>query len=447
MHKVLRVTCIGFMLAPAMALNATAGGFGVREQSTALQGMSFAGNAAGGELSSMYWNSAAAAYGTGCNSSSNLAIASVRLKETAEGGRLVTGTPAGNGLPAVPGSQVTSADVGSLAGIPASYMNCQLSRQLYFGLGINAPFAAATKPDNRWAGSTVANTTKILTTNINPALAYKLTPELTIGVGAQIQHMSLHLTRYGLFSVASPTVPLAPPADFTADGWAVGFTAGALWQPTHQTTLGIGYRSAITQDIEGSYTRGASLAAGPAREVNGKSEVKLPDILTLSIRHQATQRLAVLGTFEWSNWSRIGQSVVTSGNCTNGICDRLQLDYSNGYMFSIGAEYAMSPALTLRGGVAYERSPVTNSVRDIAVPDSSRIMTSVGLSYKVTDNATMDLAYSHIFFDDATFCLAQRELNGGSSHCSASTPAAAVLLKGSSDNAIDLFSLGLKYKF
>ena len=38
---------------------AEAGGFAIREQSAQFQGSSFAGSAAGGGLSSMYWNPAA----------------------------------------------------------------------------------------------------------------------------------------------------------------------------------------------------------------------------------------------------------------------------------------------------------------------------------------------------------------------------------------------------
>lgn len=428
---------------------AAAGGFGVREQSAHFQGMSFAGSAAGGDLSSMYWNSAAAAFGTGCNSSANVAIAAPRLRETAESGRLVTGSPAmPPAIPAVRGNTATSTDVGGIAGIPASYVNCQLSQQLYFGLGLNAPFAAASKPDDPfWAGATAASTTKIVSANINPVLAYKVAPGLTVGAGVQIQHMSIHLTRRGLFSTVSAATPLTPSADYTADGWATAFTAGGLWQPLRSTTIGLGYRSAITQDVEGTYTRGASLAAGPGRSSSGKASVKLPDIVTLSVRHQATPTLAILGTFEWSNWSRIGESTVSSTGCAGGICDRLQLDYSNGYLLALGAEFAASPKLTLRAGLAFERAPVTDSVRDIAVPDSNRIMTSAGLSYKVTDSAVIDLAYSHLFMDDAPICIAQREANGGSSHCTGSTRPAAILFKGKSENAADLVSVGMKVKF
>src|SRR5438067_790149 len=89
--------------------NANAGGFGVREQSAYFLGSSFAGSAAGGDVSSMFWNSAATAARPGCNSSSNFTAAFGEAKETAQAGIFVTGVPAA----AAPGLSPTSADVGT----------------------------------------------------------------------------------------------------------------------------------------------------------------------------------------------------------------------------------------------------------------------------------------------------------------------------------------------
>jgi len=55
--------CAGLVL----STSAHAGAFAVREQSSYYQGMSFAGAAAGDDISSMFWNSAAAAAAPGIN--------------------------------------------------------------------------------------------------------------------------------------------------------------------------------------------------------------------------------------------------------------------------------------------------------------------------------------------------------------------------------------------
>src|SRR6516164_11763616 len=73
---------------------ASAGSFGVREQSAYFLGSSFAGSAAGGDISSMFWNSAATAARAGCNASADFTTAFGQIKETAGGGSFVTGVPA-----------------------------------------------------------------------------------------------------------------------------------------------------------------------------------------------------------------------------------------------------------------------------------------------------------------------------------------------------------------
>jgi long-chain fatty acid transport protein len=97
--------------------------------------------------------------------------------------------------------------------------------------------------------------------------------------------------------------------------------------------------------------------------------------------------------------------------------------------------------------VGYETSPIQDSTRDIQIPDSNRIFLSAGASYKYSEQISVDFGYSHLFFQDAPFCIADPSRNGGTSHCTAGTPAGAVLLRGSSDNSADLVAVGLRYRF
>jgi long-chain fatty acid transport protein len=72
----------------------------------------------------------------------------------------------------------------------------------------------------------------------------------------------------------------------------------------------------------------------------------------------------------------------------------------------------------------------------------------LGASYKYSEKIIVDFAYSHIFFEDAPFCIASAAANpGGSTHCNAATPPAAILLRGSNDSSADLISVGLRYRF
>lgn len=430
----------------ALTAPAHAGGFAVHEQSTTFLGSAFAGSAAGGDISSIYWNSAATAALTGCNAASSYSLILGRSDERADSGLFVDGTTIPPGI-AVPGLTPTETDVGSDVLVPASYLSCQLSDKLFVGLALNSPFGLLTKPDDlAWAGSPIAVTSKVFSANLNPTIAYKLTPALTVGAGVQIEYFEIRLN-HGSF--ASPLLgPLAGFRTYEADDWGVGATAGVLWQPLSGTSVGVGYRSAVSLDVEGPFRRGPGLTTGRALATQATADLTLPEQVTFSFRQAVAPGWAVLGTVEWVNWSRLGDVAAVGPGCDpTGVCEVLNLNYRDGWFYSLGAEYAYSPALVLRAGAAYEVSPIEDRTRDILVPDSNRVFLSLGASYKHSEQIVLDFAYSHLFFEDAPFCMARAAANAGSTHCNSGTPPAAILLRGDSETAVDIVSLGLRYRF
>jgi long-chain fatty acid transport protein len=315
------------------------------------------------------------------------------------------------------------------------------------GLAINAPFGFTTKPENTgWAGSPISITSKTVTFDINPTLAYRLTPEFTIGVGVQIEYLSTKLT-HGTFN--SFGGPLVGARSFDGDDWGLGATVGVIWQPSRATSIGLGYRSAVSMDLSGRYVTTSGLLSGPALSAKTVASLTLPDEVTLGARHRLTDQVSLLGTVEWQNWSRIQNVSAVGSGCAPpaGVCETLNLNYRDGWFYSFGAEYASSPWLTLRAGLGYELSPIQDSTRDILLPDSNRIHLNFGASYKHSDQLTFDFGYAHVFFENGPFCIANAALNAGTSHCHSATAPTAVLLSGRSEVSVDVLSLGMKYKF
>jgi long-chain fatty acid transport protein len=429
---------VAALLASAAITETQAGGFGVREQSTEFQGESFAGTAAGGALSSMFWNPAAAAAKDGINSEASYTFFLPDASITATGGALASGPFSGPGT--------NGGQFGHDAWAPASYVNYQINDRLYAGLALNSPFGFAVKPSNLYDGSPLVETTKIFSFDINPNLAYKLTPDITVGAGIQIEYLHEHVTS-GAFppflnfalGVGAGLPPVTGGSVDVAD-WGVGAMAGAIWTPTATTTLGLGYRSPIDFDLHGG-CKGTSLqnfavnnfaGCGTYQTVNGK--LTTPDTLTFSVRQDLNERFTVLGTIEWQGWSRIQPSVSYTNNGTPILYSPVGFD--DDWFFAIGAEYKYSPYLTLRAGLSYEKAPVTDSNRTFFLPDADRWTPSVGASYKYSDKITIDVAYSHIFLKDAP-------ITQGAGALSALT--GPILLTADAQTNVDVFSLGLKY--
>lgn len=393
------------LLAMAAGTSAvSAGGFDIHEQSTVFLGSASAGSAAGGSLGSMFWNPAATAQFSGLNSESSYTLV------LPNGNIDITSSPFGTGR---------SGDIGIDATTSASYGAYQFAPDLWLGIAITSPFGLATKPDNAgYPGSYLGVTSKLLTVNANPTIAYRIAPGITIGAGIQIEWAQ------GKLQFREPTGDVA---QFGGTDWAFGATAGITIEPTAGTTIGLGYRSQMTHDLEGTF-HGDLLTGGA--NVPAIGTIDLPDIVTLSLRQVVTPTTRLLGTVQWSNWSRFKDLALSSpvGNLA------VQSNWDDGWFFSVGGEYDYSPALTLRSGVAYEISPIDDATkRLVQIPDNNRVWLSIGASYKWSDAITLDVGYSHIFIQDGGLDLY--------------SPLGQGPFVGNVEASVDLFSVGMRTKW
>jgi long-chain fatty acid transport protein len=409
MARVTKLVGRGALAATIIGLGATAataGGFMVREQGALGQGASFAGAGASQALSAMFLNSAAVTSLSGTNVDSTLSFILPEANVTTAPGSKYYGNPLVN----------QSTDIGHEAVVPASYMNHQFKSdpRLFIGLGMNSAFGLHTEPDKRWAGSEVGGSTSLFTVNFNPTLGYKFSDQLSVGVGAAFEYAK------GTFKFATGS-PNGPNSFFTGDDVAIGATAGVMYTPTPSTRIGLGWRSAITHELEGRFATGGALVGVPAFDarinagVPAKVELRLPDIVNLSLQQAVTPQLTLLGSVEWTNWSRFQDLTVTSTQpgytlLTGGplalapagsTVGKIDAPWGDGWFFSAGVEYAINPKLTVRAGGAYEISPIKNATdRIVGIPDADRIWASMGFSYNISPTTTVDFGYSHVFVEE-----------------------------------------------
>src|SRR5262245_43576693 len=80
-----------------------------------------------------------------------------------------------------------------------------------------------------------------------------------------------------------------------------------------------------------------------------------PQEMLLSVYHDLTRDLAVMGNFGWQNWKSFGNPNVTirGGNTIETTAD---LHFSNTYHFSISAMSRIAPASPLPAGFTFDTS-------------------------------------------------------------------------------------------
>lgn len=358
--------------------SAQAGAFGLREQSATGQGLSFAGVASGsGGGSSLFWNPATIGLIPGFQSEWHAAAIIPRSEITP----VFT-------LPAGLAALGPSGDIGLDAVVPSSYTSYQLNDRWTIGFSTNAPFGLATKPNPIWAGQLYARTTSVFSFEAGPSVAYRVNDWLTVGAGVRAQYFKV---RYFSAIGPSPTFPspFAPSAGLEGDGWGFGYSLGAVLTPFAGTTIGIGFRSAVEHELDGQFQyAGIPIRAG----------LVLPETVSVGLSQRFTDAFTLHATAEWTNWSRLGfPRVYGPTGALFGPIPALPLDYDDGWFFSVGGEYRLNPAWTLRAGLGYEISPIDVENRSPRLPDADRIWLSLGATYNWSDQLSFDLGYTHIF--------------------------------------------------
>ncbi|WP_375459611.1 OmpP1/FadL family transporter [uncultured Enterovirga sp.] len=367
------------MAALAMASSAAqAGAFGLRTQSTNAIGMAWAGNASGAPgISSMFWNPATVTMNPGYTSEYNISYVSPDVHVTP-----IAPTP-GVALGLGP-----SGNIGQDAAVPASYTAYQVNDTVWVGLANGSLFGSITKPNDNWAGQVYSRSSRVTSLSFTPLIGIKLNDVVSFGIGPTAQYFKVRLNS------ASGLAPTSRNVTLEGDDWSAGVAAGVTVTPFEGTTIGVGYRSSIRHELGGTLRVPVGAAGGVVTPI--KVALNLPEQVTVGITQQVTPDLKVSAGFEWMNWSRLGTQAIQSMVSDRPI-QNFPLNYKDGYLYSIGAEYQLTRDLAIRFGTGYEQSPISDRNRSTRLPDVDRIFVAVGASYDWNEKIRISASYNHYF--------------------------------------------------
>lgn len=162
-----------------------ASGFSLLEQSASRLGTAFSGAAAAADdATTIFYNPAGMAK---LSESQLLVFASGVLISSEFNSRSTQpalGQPLGN----------EDGDAGSWNAIPSAYIAVPLNDKFAVGLGVNAPFGLKLEYDDGWMGRFQALNSEITTYNFNPSLSWRVSEQLSLGVGVDYQRIQAELT-------------------------------------------------------------------------------------------------------------------------------------------------------------------------------------------------------------------------------------------------------------
>ena len=398
-------------VASAFATQANAAGFMLTEQSAGALGRAYAGVGVDGtDISGTFYNPATMALHQGTKFQAGFVHVGLNLDYagddgSTENGRLKSQT------------------------IPHGYITHQINDSTWVGLAMTVPFGMGTEFDDDWEGAGRGISAQVLTFDFNPNVAWKMTDKFSVGAGVSIQYASAELKMRNYIAETVHGQSLAAliaggPADadtvlrdssvdskLEVDSIAWGFNLGAMWCPAENLRFGVSYRSKINHDADGDLTinnvraRGslagqeATLQAilrgvGNYGTMNGEATLSTPAWVMVNAAWDVNDLLSLYATFRWTDWSSFDELKITS----NGVeKSTIRNDWKDTYLGSLGADLRLTDWWTLRGGIAYESSPISDPrTRTAIIPDADRWWFAIGSSFKVTKDLQADVSFAHL---------------------------------------------------
>lgn len=250
------------------------------------------------------------------------------------------------------GGGSSGGDAGENYALPNAYLTWQVTPNFSAGIGISQPAMLDTEYDAGWQGAATGVKSEITTVNVNPSVAYKLNETVALGLGLNYQTMDVRLTN--------------ATSSYKADDSALGWNVGALFTLSPAMRVGVAYRAKIDHDLSGG------------------ADIDTPAAATLSVWQQVSDRWEAMGDLSYTRWSSVDG-----------------FDFDNSWRIAWGAAYKYSDQAKLKFGIAYDRSPVSDSKRTVRMPDNDRLWLSLGGQWKFGRASVVDAGYAYRYMKDA----------------------------------------------
>lgn len=252
-----------------------------------------------------------------------------------------------------------------------------------------------------------------------PSIAFQVTDNLALGAGyVRAMQTYAHAQPIRLSGAAEPSSLAGANfyLDADTDGWGQGGIFGALLKLGEKTRLGASYTTHMKVKLKGrteSTLRNNptlvpfGIADGARNNYATSGTMRIPQVVSAGISHQARPDLLLAFDWQWFDWSNAdalhlylydGSNASINAVIGQNIRDALLYDFRDAFTYQFGAEYTPSPRLALRAGYIF----ATNPVRDLTIQPTQNgnlqhtISLGAGTQMEGWD---MDVAWSHSFFN------------------------------------------------
>jgi long-chain fatty acid transport protein len=281
------------------------------------------------------------------------------------------------------------------------------------GLGVQPFGGAILEWPSDWAGRYRITDIDRQVFSVIASAGIEVIPQVRIGGGVMYYRTMQNLKLKGWQEPFSglPPVPGTPDAtaelDMDGDAWT--YSVSAEIDPIRGVplTIAVDYKHKATQDLDGDVTfsglqPGATVTPGISAlytATSAEEELTIPNLLNVGIAYRFMKPLLATFTYTFDRWVVYGEDRFQLNTGIPFVVDR---KYGNGHTFRAGAEYDLSRAFQIRGGVQRDLSGLTTSTYSPTLPDSDSWGVSLGGTLRFGRGFSVDAAVFYANFDEVT---------------------------------------------
>jgi long-chain fatty acid transport protein len=376
----------------AVALASTqifASGFALNEQSISGMGTGFAGRSSSADDASTVFGNPAG-------------MSRIKRQEVTGG---IAAIDASSDIKDAQGAHpgTNKGDMVPFTAVPMGYYVKPIDDHWAFGLGVYAPFGLITDYENGFQGAGFGSKSEVKVVTFQPTVSYAFNDKVSIGFGPTINRIG---------GTLESDVPLFGDTHvkIKGDDVALGYNFGVLVQATDTTRVGLTYHSKVKYKIEGhtDISAGANSPSAflKSNRYDASLKIETPESVDFSVTQQLTDAWTLYAGSTWTRWSRLKDITVNNDGVTAAQGGALspalfgtiteEQNWHDTWAYAIGTSYQLNKQWVLRTGLSFDQSPTNNTDRSPRIPTGDRTIFSLGAGYNVTDDLTIDVAYSYL---------------------------------------------------
>ncbi len=263
-------------------------------------------------------------------------------------------------------------------------------------MGVYTPFGGLTDWGTDWVGKYSLESLSLKAINFQPTISYKLTDNISLGVGYVYGYGSVDLTK--AIPLSSSSNPDGQ-AELKGSGHGNGWNAGIYVNASKKLSFGLSYRSQVDTKIDNgdaTFIVPASLTANFPSPNHFSAGIPLPSTTSFGIGFKPTDKWTTAFDFNYVHWSVYQSLDFDYTQNTSTLADtHSPRNYKDAYDFRVGAEYKSSKEVALRFGGGYATTAVQDGYVTPEAPDANRVYGTLGLGYKVARSLDLDLSFEY----------------------------------------------------